>query len=164
LEIEQEAARTLMRNLFEIMGDDDDEELVHDTIEGETNLIETIQLGLARLAELEAFENALKERMDALIARKNRFHNQRELIRIAIQHAMEIIHVHKLELPEATVSVRALPARVMVLDENEIPEQFLVPQPPKVDKRKLLDFLKNGNTVTGAELSNGGNTLSVRRS
>jgi hypothetical protein len=52
----------------------------------------------------------------------------------------------------------------MVLDENEIPEQFLVPQPPKVDKRKLLDFLKNGNTVTGAELSNGGNTLSVRRS
>ena len=41
---------------------------------------------------------------------------------------------------------------VNVLDEKAIPPTFLVPQPPKVDKTGISKALKNGKTVSGAEL------------
>lgn len=41
---------------------------------------------------------------------------------------------------------------VNVLDEKALPPTFLVPQPPKVDKTGISKALKNGETVSGAEL------------
>lgn len=42
-----------------------------------------------------------------------------------------------------------------ILDESKIPAEYRVPQPDKVDKKAILDDLKAGKTVEGAELSEG---------
>ncbi|MGE0857439.1 MAG: siphovirus Gp157 family protein [Hyphomicrobiaceae bacterium] len=45
---------------------------------------------------------------------------------------------------------------------SRIPSEFWKPQPPRLDKKVVLDALKAGAVVPGAELSNGGETLSMR--
>ena len=41
---------------------------------------------------------------------------------------------------------------VNITDENILPEDYLIPQPPKVDKTSLKEALKSGIEVPGAEL------------
>ena len=49
-------------------------------------------------------------------------------------------------------SIQKNPASVNIIDENILPKDFLIPQPPKVDKTALKDVLKTGVEVPGAEL------------
>ena len=41
---------------------------------------------------------------------------------------------------------------VNITDERIIPEDFLIQQPPKIDKTALKELLKNGVEIPGAEL------------
>lgn len=68
----------------------------------------------------------------------------------------------KLEQPESTVSVRATPRQLVIQDEKAIPEAFWVPQPPKLDRRRLSAALAADSSIPGAILDNGGSTISVR--
>ena len=47
---------------------------------------------------------------------------------------------------------RKLPDKVEITDEEKIPEAFLVPQKPKVDKRGISKALKDGEEVPGVYL------------
>jgi hypothetical protein len=71
--------------------------------------------------------------------------------------------IKKRETPAGTISLRTVPPSVIVQEEADIPTQFWKPQPPALDKKALLDFLKNGNKVPGATLSNGSVTTSITR-
>ena len=39
-----------------------------------------------------------------------------------------------------------------ITDETALPAEYLIPQPPKVDKKAILADLKEGKQITGAEL------------
>lgn len=160
LDVEAEAAKALLANIRDVIGDD--EQAAADAIEGETNLREIISEAIERITELEAFEKAIKDREKALKERRDRFARQAELLRTAVLLAMETAGIKKLEFDHATVSQRPTPPSVTVTDEADIPSRFWVPQDPKLDKKALLDALKAGVDVPGAELSNGGLTLSIR--
>ncbi len=162
LKDEAEAARALLANLRDVIGDDDD--ATHDAIEGETSLIEVITSAVDRLAELEAHEEALANQIKALNTRKDRFSHQGELIRAAILSAMGMADLKKLELPQATLSRKPTPPKAIILDEAAIPARFWKPSDPKLDKKSVLDALKGSEAVPGAELSNGGETVAIKRS
>jgi hypothetical protein len=68
----------------------------------------------------------------------------------------------KLEQPDFTASLRAVPPGLVVGDESLIPADYWKPQPAKLDKRGLLTALNAGTSVPGVSLGNGGTTLSVR--
>jgi len=157
---ETEAARGLLANMRDIIGDDD--EVVASTIEGETNLLEAIGQGVKRLAELDALMAATKTLIDGLRERQQRFDNQYGLIRDALAVAMESGEVKKIELPLATISLKRVPPSAIVGDEWLIPEKFWKPQAPTLDKRAVLEALKAGEVIPGATLSNGGQSLNLR--
>lgn len=159
LKIEADAARTLLLNVKDVIGDDED--AIADAIEGETNLREAIADVLERILELEAHEEAISLRVKALIERRSRFSMQAERMRTALSVAMATAGIKKLELPDATVSLRAVPQSVVANEEADIPSEFWKAQPPKLDKAALLKALKSG-PVKGASLSNGGETISIR--
>jgi len=75
---------------------------------------------------------------------------------------MEEAGIDKILEPDFTVSVRAAPAGLLITSEQDIPEWFWIPQAPKLDKRRLLDTLKAGTAVMGAELANPRIILAVR--
>ena len=68
----------------------------------------------------------------------------------------------KITEPDFTVSLRPVPPSLVVTDEAEIPEEYWLPQPPKLDRLGLLATLKRGKTAPGATLNNPQMTISVR--
>ena len=75
---------------------------------------------------------------------------------------MEKADLRKLEQPDFTASLRAVPPGLVVGDEGLIPADYWKPQPAKLDKRGVLAALNGGASVPGVSLGNGGTTLSVR--
>ena len=157
---ESEAARGLLANIRDIIGDDED--MIATAVEGETNLLEAIGSGVKRLAELDALLDSTKALADGIEERRARFKRQHELLKDALLVAMESSEIKKLELPLATISVKRTPASAMIVDESAVPSKFWKPQDPKLDKKAVLDALKTGEAVEGATLSNGGQALQVR--
>lgn len=160
LGIQGEAARVLMFNLRDILADDD--EAKSDAIEGQTDLMETIDAALARLAELETNVAAIKNHVDALRARSVRFEKQSDLIRAALVVAVDMAGMRKIERPTATISLRKVAPSLRVTMEADIPSEYWVAPAPQLDKKALIDAIKSGTVVPGAELSNGGQTISIR--
>jgi hypothetical protein len=76
--------------------------------------------------------------------------------------AMSEAGLKKLERADFTASMRAGVPSLIVEAESEIPDQYWVPQPPRLARQAVLKALKQGDEVTGAYLSNAKPTLSVR--
>jgi hypothetical protein len=68
----------------------------------------------------------------------------------------------KLTAPDFTASIRINPPSLLITSEAEIPQDFWVPQPPKLNKKGLLDAINSGWTVPGATLSNSKISLTIR--
>lgn len=158
---EAEAARTLVTSMRDVLADDD--ALTADTVEGETNLIEAIKAADARIAEIDTFHDAIKTRMGDLKKRSDRLDAQSDRIRAAIALAMEMATLTKVELAEATISLKRTPPKVQIISEADIPSAFWKQPDPVLDKKAILEALKEKQAVSGAELSNGGATISIRR-
>jgi len=160
LHIQGQAAKALLLNIRGVVGEDED--MIATAVEGETNLIEAITEALDRVIEIEALEEAIATQQKTLASRKDRLGNQAERIRAAILNAMGSADLKKLELPKATLTRKATPAKVVITSEADLPSKFLIEKTElKPDRKALLEALKSG-AVPGAELSNGGEQLSIR--
>lgn len=159
---EAETAQVLLANLKDVIADD--EQTAHDMIEGETSLIEVIAEAVSRVIDLEAFDAALAERASALSQRRSRLQAQAERIRTAIVVAMADVDLKKIELAEATITRKPVPAKVIVTSEADLPSKYLVEKVSvSPDKKALLEALKAGEQIAGTCLSNTSETLAIRK-
>jgi hypothetical protein len=151
----------LRRRLIESEPDIDETTLA-DTLEGATDLNEAIA-EVVRSALLDAsYIAGLKQRIDEMRERLARLEVRHERKRAAVLDAMEAAGIAKITEPDFTVTLKAAPPSVRITDETAIPEWFWIPQPAKLDKRALLETLKAGTGITGAELANPQSTISIR--
>lgn len=160
LQIQGEAARSLLANVRDVIGDD--EEMIATVVEGETGLIEAISASVDRMRELEGHSKAIDYQLTDLKLRQSRFDRQAERIKAAIHVAMGQAEIRKLELPQATLSLRSVAPSAEITDEALIPSKFWKAQDPKLDKKAVLDALKAKEDVPGAVLSNGGETIAIK--
>lgn len=167
LALETQAAARMREVLLTIT---EDGQTIADSIEGETSLHEAIRRVYWNVIEDQILTDGLKETITTLEGRKSRIDARIERYRTAIQKGMEAGELTKLEMPEATLSLRNNEPKVEVYDEAAIPPEFFDPQPPKLNKSRLKDamtandvFPKTDPAVPGARFSNGGQSLSVRR-
>jgi hypothetical protein len=89
---------------------------------------------------------------------KERFAKKRELACWAMASA----GINKLEVVDFSVSLCEGVQRVEVPDAATLPDSFLVPSPPKIDRIKLLAALKAGAVIEGASLVKGEAYVMVR--
>jgi hypothetical protein len=160
LKREAEAAKALIDNIRGIVEGDDD--LMLDMIEAETDFLEAIDAAIMSRWQDLAYAKALTDLIGNLQARKRRLEDRASAKSQSIALAMEMADVRKLQRPSATLSLQSTAPSAIVVEEADIPAQFWKPQPPKLDKRALLAALKDGETIPGAELSNGGETVVIR--
>lgn len=151
----------LRRRLLEAEPDIDDHTL-HDTLEGATNLHETIAALVRSSLDDADLIAALKLRIAENRERLERLSGRLEKKRAVALAAMEEAGLDKVMEADFTLSLRPSPPSVVVTDEKLIPEWFWVPQPAKLDKRALLETMKAGTAVNGAALSNSRRSLQVR--
>jgi hypothetical protein len=179
---EIDAASVLRKQLTAL----NDEQLIVDSIEGETSLNEMIASMIRQDGEDEAHVTALKAYADDMDKRKKRIEARIETRRGLLAVAMEMSGKPKAETAFGTITLGVTAPKVIVTEESEIPTGFWITPPPQLDKKTLLAALKaqrvardeamkiedaeersialsNIKTIRGAELSNGGAKITIRR-
>ena len=141
---------------------EDDPQTLLDTLEGETNLHEALLAIADRVMELKGQAAGVKARIEDLTERKTRLEKSAETLRTVILQAMDTAGLKTVPGDCVTLSMRDTPPGLIVSDEAVIPASYWLPQPPKLDKKALLAALKDKKDAPGAELSNGGISLTMR--
>jgi hypothetical protein len=155
-----QAADVLKEQLREIAGDD--EEVIADTIEGEIDLEGLIRMAAEQNASDGALAGGITDLIDKLVARRDRIKKRVDMRRVAILAAMQAGEIRKVETPAGTISRKAVPPAVLILEEASIPSEFWKPSDPKLDRKAVADALKEGREVPGAQMSNGNETIQIR--
>jgi hypothetical protein len=158
------AASGLRHAMKELNGaEPEDTDLVRDMIEGETSLHETIGFVMDQIREDDLLVAGIEAMAKKLEARKERIKHRISRCRGAVEQAMVIGEITKLVLPDATLTIKAVPPKLEIVDESVIPAIYWVPQEPALNRRAVSEALKAGTPVPGATMGNGGIALQIRR-
>jgi len=151
----------LLRLRYPKVWDEDDETLLADTLEGETNVHEFLTVVVARMCDADAFAVGINALINDLKERRDRFNDRYEAMRTLAFKVMTTADVRKLELAQATLSIRAGQPKVIITDEAALPEDCIrIKREP--NKVLIKELISQGVPICGAELSNAEPTLAVR--
>lgn len=103
-------------------------------------------------AEAEAL-SAESARLKALAERKK---SAVERLKQGVHTAMIVAGARKLETDIGTWARKQNPPKCEIVNAERVPEEYLTPQPPKVDKKAILAAYKDtGEIVPGTEIVRG---------
>lgn len=163
MQIDPKAIRLQVENLKlihpEILEDD---EAWLATLESETDFNEILTTIVRRIDDTKALVIGTKDRFEELKARKDRFEHRIETLRNLVFKIMQAADLAKVELPEATLSLRAgTPQLVGDADPDTLPNS-LCKFSRDLNRTAIKEALKTGETVPGFSLSNSQPSLSIR--
>ena len=139
----------------------DDDQALSDTLDGETDAIDVIARFIREGREDEAMAAALDAMMKDMGERKARIRSRADRRRGIALSLMQAIGERKVERPDFTASIRAVPPKVEITDEAALPDALCkVTRAP--DKVAIKQAIEHGDQVPGAVLGNGGESLTVR--
>jgi hypothetical protein len=101
---------------------------------------------------LEANAKVIKEEEQRLADRRKAYENKVSSLKQYLQDQLEVAGLNKVKRPTITVAIQNNPPSVEVADEQLIPANFFIEQAPKLDKKSLLQHLKDGHEVPGARI------------
>ena len=157
----QRAARAARDLVAALRGEDD--ELIHDMAEGETDLFEAIDVALAEIDECAVVVAGCKAREEVFAARRKRAERREETLRGLIEQAIVVAEIGTVRRPIATLSVSLVKPKPIVTDEAQVPSSYWRQPDPVLDKAKLNADAAAGTEIPGVEMSNGGTKLTIRR-
>lgn len=148
-----------------------DEELIDDAtgeilditrIEGSCE--ELLHATLRAAAYADAMGAGIKDMLDKLKGRQDRYKARSEALRGAAFAAMDALDMRRVELPDLTVTIAKGLPQVIITDEATLPDAYtrIVPEQRAPDRTAIAAALKSGISVPGAELSNSLPRLQIR--
>jgi hypothetical protein len=142
----------------ELAGDD---ELRADMFEGETDLEKVVSRCLNASMEASSMVDAIKSRESDLRERRSRYERKAAAMKALILDMMTTADIPKMELAEATLSMRDPVPGVNVVNVDDLPQGYFKVE-KKADKTAIKKSILAGETVPGAELELGSQTLTIR--
>lgn len=137
------AAAAIKYQIGALFGDDADLILLQDSIEGETDLFETIDRVLEQMACDMANVGGIEKFATTMAARKKRLQDRYDNLETMLLNALDIIGERRIERPLALVYTRAKPAKAVINDEALIPAVFFKTPDPELSKADLLAAMKD---------------------
>lgn len=101
---------------------------------------------------LYATADSLDAEIKRLQSRKTAMNNNADRIKKNLEKAMVATGKEKFKTTLYSFGIQNNPAAVVIDDESAIPKEYRIPQPDKVDKTAIKEFLKAGNTAQYAHL------------
>lgn len=124
-----------------------------DTLESIEEALEVKLENTAKVIRtIEAEAAALKAEEDRLKKRRTTMENNVSRMKQYIFEAMQKTGKEKLKGVHVSLRLQVNPPSVNLLNDKAIPAHYLVEQLPTIDKKAVLQDLKNGIAVEGAEL------------
>lgn len=137
------------------MAEDTDSDFT-DALADLSDSIENKVESIAKLVKtLESKENAYKSEKDRFAEKQKVVANKIKRLKEYVQESMDQVGAKKIEGELFTVAIQKSPVSLKIEDERYIPEGYWVPQEPKLNKKELLEDLKQGTEVMGVELTQG---------
>ena len=150
------------KQVYDLIAEQGDEEILKDTLESINDAIEDKADGyIAVVKSLEADNKAIDEEIKRLRQRKTSNSNGIKRLKESLQDAMEVTGKTKFKTALNSYSIGNNPPSLDISDESHIPESYLVPQAPKINKKDLLQAIKNGEEIQGVGIKQG-KSLRVR--
>lgn len=132
---------------------DIDEQAIKDTLEAIQGDIKEKADGYAKvIKELDWETDKLTAEIKRLTDRKNTIQNNIAYMKQSLTSAMTVTGNTKFRTDLFSFNIQKNPPALIVDNEETIPSEYLIPQEPKIDKKAIIDFLKNGNKVTYAHI------------
>lgn len=130
-----------------------DEQTIADTLEAlEGELTEKL-IGYAAVTKnLESDIDGMKAAEKAIAARRKALESKVEKMRGVMDQTMQLHGFENIPTPEFVIGYRKCPPSVEVVNEDEIPATYWIPQDPKLDKAAALSLLKEGVEIPGLRL------------
>lgn len=151
-----------MANLFELTSnfkyildhaDELDEQTLNDTLESIQEPLEEKVDNIAKLLKsLDSDVKTFKEEEKRLKERRQTIENNIKRIKERTEYDLKTVGISKVQGKTFTISIQKNKVSVNIPDENKVPEQYLVPQPGKPNKKEILEDLQNGDEFDWAEL------------
>lgn len=124
-----------------IQNDEFDEWTLKDTLEGLDGEIEIKADGYAKvIKELEGNVDTLKNEIDRLSRKKSSYENNIKIMKESLENTMKITGKTKFKTELFSFNIQNNPPRLVI--DRDVPSEFLIPQPPKVDNARIKEVLK----------------------
>ena len=132
----------------------DEFETWFDTMEGLEGEIEDKADGYAKvMKDLDGQAAAIKKEEERLAARRKTIENRVEYMKSKLKEMMTVTGKTKFKTNLFSYGIQKNPASVVIDKEAEIPMGYWIPQQPKLDKKSIGEWLKEGNECSWAHLS-----------
>ncbi len=140
----------------------EDEEAWIATLESETGFNEVLTSIVRRKRQTEGLVVGAKHELDEIRARKDRLEHRANTLRELAFKIMSAAEIAKVELPIATLSLRAGTQQLIGdADPAALPDE-LCKISRDLNRTAIKDALKDGQTVPGFQLSNGPPSITIR--
>ena len=105
------------------------------------------------MAQLDGDVETIKKEEERLYKMRNSLTANKERLKTYLESAMRETGLTKFKTTLHSFGIQKNPQSVRLVEGETIPEQFLIPQEPKVDKKAILAELKAGKTFRFATLA-----------
>ncbi|WP_338432311.1 siphovirus Gp157 family protein [Clostridium tyrobutyricum] len=99
--------------------------------------------------DAEGINDEIKRLQD----RKRVLENRVEALKRYVYDQMNSVGKKKIQGKLFTLAIQKNPKQVIVRDSKSIPQKYLVPQEPKIDKELILQDIKIGMKVNGVDIT-----------
>lgn len=137
----------------EVQNMDLDPEVMKDTLDSIGGTFENKAENMAKLIRnLESDVSAYKEEENRLETKRQAAENKLKWLKTYLKDCMKLTGKTKFKSGMFNFSIQKNPVSVNINNKKILPEDYLIPQPPKLNKTSLKKALKDGIEVPGAEL------------
>lgn len=142
-----------IRLLWDLMdqGELDSDVLIDTMMNSQEDLKDKLEGYCMFIKQMESDINGIETEIKRLQDRKAVLKNTIERSKKVMQMAMETAGEKKVKGQIFTISIQANPASVVVDEQclENIPEKYLIPQEPKLDKKQIAEDIKAGEDLNG---------------
>ena len=155
-----------MASLYEVTGEykavmemaedgETDPQVITDTLESIAGEIEVKADGYAKIIKmLDIQAKGIKSEEERLANMRKSLENNIARMKKSLETSMIETGNKKFKTPLFSFNIQKNPPNLVIDDFDNIPDKFLIQQPPKIDNKLLKDFIKD-NPVPFAHLEQG---------
>lgn len=155
-----------IRKLWDLMeeGELDDDMIFDAMMNSQEELAIKLEGYCKWIKNMESDIEGLKKEEDRLYARRKSLENAITRAKQAMQMAMNEAGEKKMECGTFKVGLQRIQPSVQVDEQyiENIPSKYLVPQEPKINRKLMLEDLKNGEDLSGVAHLVEGESLRIR--
>ena len=135
---------------------EDGGEGLEDTLESITDAIEEKADGYGKVIKnIEAQIEAIKNEEKRLADRRKSLESSVKRLKDSLYESMKLTETKRIKSELFTFNIQNNPPSLNIENEDAIPFEYYQPQAPKLDKKELLNAIKNGLEIEGVSVKQG---------